>query len=218
MYNLKPKIFNFESVQGISKKQLDEHYKLYTGYVSKLNEIWNTPYTPDDYTDSNPTYSKMRSLKLGETYSLNGIKLHNLYFENITGGNNIPYGPIFNAIINQFFTYDNFISYLTNVGLSMRGWAVLTLDLLDNSLHIIGSDSHDNGSVWLSCPILIMDIYEHAYFMDFGINRKKYISTFIDNINWNILNERFEKYISPLKSMDMASKTINRSRYYHYPY
>ena len=63
MYNLKPKVFNFESVHGISKKQLDEHYKLYTGYVTKLNEIWNTPYNPDNYTDSNPTYSKMRSLK-----------------------------------------------------------------------------------------------------------------------------------------------------------
>ena len=218
MYNLKPKVFNFDSVQGISKKQLDEHYKLYTGYVSKLNEIWNTPYTPDNYTDSNPTYSKMRSLKLGETYSLNGVKLHNLYFENITGGNNIPYGPIFNAIINQFFTYDNFISYLTNVGLSMRGWAILTIDLLDNSLHIVGSDLHDNGAVWLSCPILIMDVYEHSYFMDFGTDRKKYISTFIKNINWNILNERFQKYIFPLNSKDILPKNINKNRYCPYSY
>jgi len=216
VYDLKPKTFNFESVKGISKKQLDEHYKLYTGYVTKLNEIWNTPYSPDNYTDSNPTYSKMRSLKLGETYSLNGVKLHNLYFENMTGGNNTPYGPIFNAIINKFLTYENFISYLTNVGLSMRGWAVLTLDLLDNSLHIVGSDSHDNGAVWLSCPILIMDVYEHSYFMDFGTDRKKYISTFIENINWNVLNERFEKYMPSMKPTDIKSKNINKSRYFPY--
>lgn len=172
MYNFKPKIFDLKSVKGISMKQLDEHYKLYAGYVSKLNEIWNTTYIPGNYTDSNATYSKMRSLKLGETYSLNGVKLHNLYFENMTGGNNIPYGPIFNAITNQFSSYDDFISYLTNVGLSMRGWAVLSIDSIDNKLHIIGSDLHDTGAVWISFPILIMDVYEHAYFMDFGTDKK----------------------------------------------
>ena len=195
MSNIKPEVFDLKSVKGISMKQLDEHYKLYVGYVNKLNEIWNIPYIPGNYIDSNSTYSKMRSLKLGETYSLNGVKLHKLYFENMTGGSNIPYGPIFNAIIDQFYSYDNFLSYLTNVGLSMRGWAVLCIDSLDKKLHIIGSDLHDKGSVWLSYPILVMDVYEHAYFMDFGTDKAKYISTFIQNINWDILNYRFQKYI-----------------------
>lgn len=199
MYNIKPKTYDFKSIKGISMKQLEEHYKLYTGYVNKLNEIWNTPYTPNNFTDSNATYSKMRSLKLGETYSLDGIKLHNLYFENITGGCTTPYGPICEAILNQFSSYDSFISYLTNVGLSMRGWVVLSIDSMDNKLHIIGSDSHDTGAVWLSYPILVMDVYEHAYFLDFGTDRKKYISAFIQNINWSVLNKRFQKYISSMK-------------------
>ena len=213
MYNLRPKTFDFNSVKGISIKQLDEHYKLYAGYVSKLNEIWNTPYIPANYTDSNATYSKMRSLKLGETYSLDGVKLHNLYFENMTGGSNTPYGPIYNAIIDEFSNYDTFISYLTNVGLSMRGWVVLTIDLLDNKLHIVGSDSHDTGAIWLSYPILIMDVYEHAYFMDFGTDRKKYISTFIENINWNVLNERFEKYVFPMKYINMSKNRCYSDRF-----
>jgi len=172
MYNLKPGIFDFKSVKGISMKQLDEHYKLYAGYISKLNEIWNIPYIPGNYIDSNATYSKMRSLKLGETYSLDGVKLHNLYFENMTEGSNEPYGPIFDAIKNQFSSYADFTSYLTNVGLSMRGWVTLSIDSIDNKLHIIGSDLHDTGAVWLSYPILTMDVYEHAYFMDFGTDKK----------------------------------------------
>lgn len=200
MYNLKPETFDFRSVKGISQRQLDEHYKLYKGYVDNLNKIWNTPYIPNNFSDSNPTYSKMRSLKLGETYSLDGVKLHELYFQNMTGGSKNPYGPVLNAIMDQFSSYDNFISYFTNVGLSMRGWAVLTIDSIDNKFHIIGSDLHDKGAIWLSYPILILDVYEHAYFMDFGTDRKKYISEFIKNINWNVLNSRFQKYIYLMQS------------------
>lgn len=196
MYNIKPETFDFRSVNGISTKQLEEHYKLYVGYVNTLNKIWNIPYIPENYTDSNSTYSNMRSLKLGETYSLDGVKLHQLYFENMTGGNNTPYGPLLNAIIDQFSSYDKFISYLTNVGLSMRGWAVLSIDSIDNKFHIIGSDLHDTGAVWLSYPLLVMDLYEHAYFMDFGTDKKKYIATFIKNINWGVLNSRLANYIS----------------------
>jgi len=191
MYDIKPKTYDLKSINGISMRQLDEHYKLYVGYVNKLNEIWNTPYIPSDFTGSNTTYSKMRSLKLGETYALDGVKLHQLYFENMIGGNNTPYGPVLDAIIDEFSSFENFISYFTNVGLSMRGWAVLTIDSMDNKLHIIGSDLHDTGAVWLSHPILVMDVYEHAYFMDFGTDRAKYISTFIKNINWKVLNDRF---------------------------
>ncbi|AGK96050.1 superoxide dismutase [Clostridium pasteurianum] len=203
MYNIKPETFNLKSVNGISTKQLDEHYKLYVGYVNTLNKIWNTPYVPENYTDSNATYSNMRSLKLGETYSLDGVKLHQLYFENMTGGNNTPFGPVLNAIIDQFSFYDKFISYLTNVGLSMRGWAVLSIDSIDNKFHIIGSDLHDTGAVWLSYPLLVMDLYEHAYFMDFGTDKKKYIATFIKNINWGVLNNRLANYVSLIHVKNM---------------
>lgn len=198
MSNIQPQTFDFRSVKGISMKQLDEHYKLYLGYVTKLNEIWNTPYDARKYADSNPTYSPMRSLKRGETYALDGVKLHNLYFQNMTGGNASPFGEVFNAIMLQFGSFENFLSYFTNVGLAVRGWTVLAIDSLDNRLHIIGTDSHDNGAVWLSYPILVMDVYEHAYFLDFGTDRRRYINTFIENINWRIVNNRFQSYF-PMK-------------------
>jgi Fe-Mn family superoxide dismutase len=90
----------------------------------------------------------------------------------------------------------------------MRGWAILSIDSIDNRFHIIGSDLHDTGAVWLSYPILVMDLYEHAYFMDFGTNKEKYISTFVKNINWNILNDRFKKYVFSMQAMNM-----NRNNY-----
>ncbi|WP_010295789.1 superoxide dismutase [Clostridium senegalense] len=203
MYNMKPETFNLNSVEGISIRQLEEHYKLYVGYVNKLNEIWSVPYMSNDFTGSNPTYSKMRSLKLGETYALNGVKLHELYFENMTNGNNNPSGVLLNAIENQFSSYENFISYFTNVGLAVRGWVILCIDPIDNRLHIIGSDLHDQGAVWLSYPILVMDVYEHAYFMDFGTDKAKYMDTFIKNVNWDVLNERLQRYVASMKIMEM---------------
>lgn len=194
MFKLTPKEYDFSSVQGITQKQLQQHYKLYEGYVSKINEIWNIPNDAKEFKDSNATYSKMRSLKLGETFALNGVKLHQLYFQNMTGGFNNPTGEIINLIKREFNSYDNFLQYFKNVGLSVRGWVILVIDPLDNKLHVFGSDAHDVGAVWDSYPLLIMDVYEHAYFMDFGIDRGKYIDTFVKNINWRIVNGRLQKY------------------------
>ncbi|WPC40596.1 superoxide dismutase [Clostridium sp. JS66] len=194
MFKLEPMNFNFSTVKGITEDQLMQHYKLYSGYVKKLNELWNFPVDAGSYGEGNSTYSNMRSLKLGETYALDGIILHQLYFENICNSFKKPYGEILNLIIRDFKSFENFKEYLTNVGLSMRGWAILVIDPIDNKLHIIGSDAHDVGALWNCYPLLVMDVYEHAYFIDFQTDRKKYIQIFIENINWKIVNERLQKY------------------------
>lgn len=213
MFKLTPKEYDFSSVQGITLKQLQQHYKLYEGYVSKMNEIWNIPNDAKEFKDSNATYSKMRSLKLGETFALDGVKLHELYFQNMTGGFNNPTGEIIKLIKRDFNSYENFLQYLKNVGLAVRGWAILAIDPLDNKLHVFGSDAHDVGAVWNSYPLLIMDVYEHAYFMDFGTDRSKYIDTFIKNINWRIVNGRLQKYNMIKSAADSMRHLENPSIY-----
>ncbi|MTK13112.1 MAG: superoxide dismutase [Clostridiaceae bacterium] len=213
MFKLTPKEYDFSSVQGITSKQLQQHYKLYEGYVSKMNEIWNIPNDAKEFKDSNATYSKMRSLKLGETFALDGVKLHQLYFQNMTGGFNNPTGEIIKLIKRDFNSYENFLQYFKNVGLAVRGWAILAIDPLDNRLHVFGSDAHDVGAVWKSYPLLIMDVYEHAYFMDFGTDRSKYIDTFIKNINWRIVNGRLQKYDMIKSAVDSVRHVENPSIY-----
>lgn len=213
VFKLTPKEYDFSSVQGITLKQLQQHYKLYEGYVSKMNEIWNIPNDAKEFKDSNATYSKMRSLKLGETFALDGVKLHQLYFQNMTGGFNNPTGEIIKLIKRDFNSYENFLQYFKNVGLAVRGWAILAIDPLDNRLHVFGSDAHDVGAVWESYPLLIMDVYEHAYFMDFGTDRSKYIDTFIKNINWRIVNGRLQKYNMIKSAVDSMRHVENPSIY-----
>ncbi|KAJ49753.1 Fe-Mn family superoxide dismutase [Clostridium tetanomorphum] len=196
MANINKQTYDFSTVKGISLNQLNQHYKLYEGYVNKLNEIWSMPVDAEYYGKGNSTYSPMRCLKLGESYALDGVKLHELYFQNIVEGNTKPFGAILNLIIRDFKSYENFLAYLKKVGLSMRGWAVLTIDPLDNKLHIIGSDAHDVGAIWMSYPLLVMDVYEHAYMIDFGIDKSKYIDRFIENINWLVVNNRLAEYMN----------------------
>lgn len=188
------KKFNFNDIEGISLNQLTQHYELYKGYVNKLNEVWNILDKEKEFKDSNSTYSKMRSLQLGQSYALNGVKLHELYFENLGGNKNKPSGKILRMIEDEFGSYNFFSERFKSVGSSVRGWVVLAIDSIDNKLHIFGSDAHDVGSIWMAYPILIMDVYEHAYMIDFGIDRKKYMDIFMKNINWNVVNNRLKYY------------------------
>lgn len=191
MKKIEAKQFDFYGVYGLSENQLRQHEKLYDGYVTKLNLVRSILSEDNNYEDSNSTFSKMRSLKLAESFSLNSVKLHELYFENIIGADNRVYQPIIDSIIEYFGSIDDFFRRFIAVGMSMRGWAVLVWDPFDEGLHIIGQDGHDEGSTITTIPLLVLDVYEHAYFIDFGIEKKDYIETFIRNINWKIVNDRF---------------------------
>lgn len=216
MVKIKAKNYDFERVKGISMNQLMQHYKLYEGYVKKINEIWSILAKKENFKDSNSTFSEMRSIKLGESYALDGVKLHELYFGNLGGNSTQPFGPILELIIRDYGSYSNFANRFKDVGLSMRGWAVLAIDPIDNRLHIYGQDSHDKGLVWNAFPLLVLDVYEHAYMIDFGIDRSKYIDVFMKNIKFDIVNMRLGIYYN---MMNQANINNFMSRYYsHYDF
>lgn len=196
MEKILAKKFDFYGVYGLSEKQLSQHEALYINYVQKLNHIRAILRDEHNYEDANSTFSKMRSLKLGESYALNGVKLHELYFENIIGSGRRPYPPIYNAIKTYFSSAEAFVSRFKAVGMAMRGWTLLVWDPYDERLHIIGQDAHDEGSTIATIPLIVMDVYEHAYMIDYGIAKKEYIETFIRNINWEVVNERYLKIFS----------------------
>jgi Fe-Mn family superoxide dismutase len=77
--------------------------------------------------------------------------------------------------------------------MAARGWVVLCWDLRDQALRVYNADAHNQGGVWACLPILVLDVYEHAYFMDYGSDRKAYIGDWWKNLNWNKANELFAK-------------------------
>lgn len=186
------KTFYLTNIKGFTKKQLLEHYQLYEGYIKSLNKIDKKLKDLKNYENPSTTYSNIRCLKLGQSYANDGVILHELYFSNLGGEKKEPYGKVLNLINSNFGNYDTFKKIFKSIGMSMRGWVVLATNLNKDILNIIGQDTHDKGIIYYHFPILVMDVYEHAYMIDFGIDKSRYIDVFFENINWEEVNCRLD--------------------------
>ncbi|MBI4441569.1 superoxide dismutase [Candidatus Woesearchaeota archaeon] len=184
-YEIKP--LKYKSLAGLSEKQLSEHHDvLYAGYVKKVNEI-REKLSKADLATANGTYSDLRELKVEETFAVNGVKLHEGYFD-IMGGDGKPNGPILKWIEADFGSFEKWTEEFKALGLCARGWVVLAFDLYDGKLHNYVCDTHNQGGIWGAVPLLILDVYEHAYFVDYATARKKYTEAFMAAIDWKAVN------------------------------
>ncbi len=115
-----------------------------------------------------------------------------LYFESLAKVTPIT-NPIATWIKEDFGSYEKWEEEFKGLGLAARGWAVLAFDLETGRLKNFLSDYH-SIAVWNTIPLLILDVYEHAYFIDYGTARKKYIESYFANIDWNTVNARIKKF------------------------
>lgn len=176
-----------KDLPGMTLKMLNEHFKLYEGYVKKTNEI-QTKLETADKSEANGVFSYIGELKRQETFAVNGMKLHEVYFGHL-GGNGESQGKLVKMIERDFGSLENWKVDMIATGLAARGWAVLAFDFKDNRLHNYGSDAHNVGAVWGAIPLIVLDVYEHAYFIDYGVDRKDYINSFFKNLDWDFANK-----------------------------
>ncbi len=185
------KNLNFENLSGISPKTIENHYqKLYQGYVKKWQEIQDKLKIIDKST-SNATFSEFRELKVEESFAANAIILHEAYFD-VLGGNGQPSGEIIKALEKDFGSFESWQDEFKSLGLSSRGWVILAMDYNDGKLKNYIADSHNSFGIWGTAPILVLDMYEHAYFIDFATDKKSYIETFFKNLDWSKINYKFK--------------------------
>lgn len=186
----------FDVLDGFSKEQMKLHNGLYEGYIKKVNEI-SEKLKSADRSSSNHNYSEYRSLMTDLSHNLNGVVLHELYFSNLTDQYTNPSNDFKKMVERDFGSWDDYIKDLTAAGMASRaGWAITAYNYRDGKLYNFVIDQH-NLQVAISLnPILILDTWEHAFGTDFGTNKKSYIETFLKNVDWNIVSDRYESILS----------------------
>lgn len=194
----KPQTFNLSGLSGISDKTLEMHFKLYEGYVTNTNTLTEriAAILTDGKVDQEemPAYSEL-TRRLGFEY--NGMVLHEYYFHNMKrqGGGDAARGSKFRAAVEKRFpSYDVWKADFVSVG-KMRGvgWAICYLDPATGGVSNHWIELHDKGNVAGFAPLLVMDMWEHAYLLDFKpVDRPKYIDAFLSNVDWDCVEKRFQ--------------------------
>jgi superoxide dismutase, Fe-Mn family len=191
---LKPQLFELDR---ISRAAVEAHYKLYEGYVAKRNEILGK-LADVDLASGNQVYSEIRALKVELSFAVGGIKNHEIYFEHLGGDGGDPSGLIGQLIERDFGAVEAWRSDLKATGMAARGWAWTAYDWDEGRLFNYIGDTQNTYPIWNATPLIALDVYEHAYFLDYQTDRASYIDAFFDNLDWATINDWASKYqISP---------------------
>jgi len=184
------KFDSIKELKGISAKTMEAHYKLYEGYIKKTNEIMDKLESVD-VTTANQTYSDIRSLKVDLTFALGGVKNHETYFEHLGGDGGLPTGKLLEQIEKDFGSFEKWQADLKATGLAGRGWAWLAYDFDLKRLVNFAGDAQNTYPVWNAGLLVALDVYEHAYYLDYQTNRADYIDAFFNNLNWSVVEKWF---------------------------
>ena len=183
-------------LDGISRASVEAHYKLYQGYVNKRNEILGKLATVD-LAAANQVYSDLRALKVDLTFAIGGIKNHELYFEHLGGTGGEPDGLVAQLLARDFGSADAWRADLKATGMAGRGWAWTAYDWDEGRLFNYLGDAQNTFPVWNATPLVGLDVYEHAYFLDYQTDRGAYIEAFFANLDWDVVNGWVEQYGIP---------------------
>lgn len=174
-----------------SKETLDLHYNvLYKGYVDNTNK------TEESLTKARETndFSNIKCLEKNLSFFGSGVILHELFFENM--GPAIPTSPsveLMGQIIKDFGSFEKFKSQFTEATAQVEasGWCLLVWVQKWNKLEILQCEKHQNLTLWGCKPLLVIDMWEHSYYLQYKTKRPECINAFWNILNWNVVNKRF---------------------------
>jgi Fe-Mn family superoxide dismutase len=175
-------------IRGFSDKLLKSHFKLYEGYVAHINKMIGF------LAGADKLKQEYEETKRRFAWEFNGMRLHEAYFGNMTKEFEAldPSSDLARQMITSFGSLEGWEKDFRAVS-TMRGigWAVLAWDPEGKNLFNIWINEHDMGHLYYSVPLLVNDVFEHAYLMDYGIERKDYVDAFMKVIDWPEVQKRF---------------------------
>mgnify|MGYP001061005234 CR=1 FL=1 len=179
-------------MEGFSDRLLKNHFTLYEGYVTNTNRLLDT--LSQMLKDGKTSFPEFAELKRRFGWEFNGMRLHEYYFENLGGKGNLERsGRLSNKISEDFGSYEAWEKDFKATGI-MRGvgWAILYQDNLTGRLINFWINEHDVGHPTGCTPILILDVFEHAFMIDYGLKKADYIEAFFKNIHWGAMEGRLK--------------------------
>jgi Fe-Mn family superoxide dismutase len=186
--------FTFPELKGISKKQMDIHIALYEGYVKHTNLILEK-IEKLKTEDADGNAFLIQELRRRLAFEFDGMRTHEYYFSQLEGGATAPQekGPFMDAVTEKYGTWENFIKEVKAVcGTRGIGWTIVYYDHMARTLHTAWVMEHMNGQ-YAALPIMLaIDMWEHAYMVDYMPSEKtSYVDAFLENMNWDVVEKRF---------------------------
>jgi Fe-Mn family superoxide dismutase len=179
-------------MEGFSQTLLNNHFTLYQGYVTNTNKVLDTLAAMlKEGKVGSPEYAELKR-RLG--FEFDGMRLHEYYFENLGGKGALDKsGRLGKRLAQDFGSYGDWEKDFRGTA-AMRGigWAILYLDNLAGRLINVWINEHETGHLAGGTPILVLDVFEHAFMIDYGLKRADYIEAFFKNVNWAAVESRLK--------------------------
>lgn len=177
---------------GFSEAQLKMHFQLYQGYVKNTNQLL-ARLKELELQDRDQTYD-YGALKRRLSWEWDGMRLHEFYFENLGASEPLEKSSsLYQALVKEFGSYESWKKNFISTGMIRGiGWSVLYRDRQTGRVFNVWINEHDLGHLAGGDPLLVMDVFEHAYITQYGLDRAKYINAFFDNIQWSKVAKRYQ--------------------------
>ncbi len=191
--NYQEKKFTIPQLEGISKESVEAHLGLYSGYVKNFNAMSNM--LPEYAKDPEKNNHALAEIIRRRSFEFDGIRLHELYFEQLEGGaaTLTPDSAFAKQIEAEYHKLEYFLAMFTMIAM-MRGpgWAMLYWDPVSKQL-LTGFSGEQHQGHFVSLPVILaLDVWEHAFLLDYGTQGKaKYVDAFLKNLNWSVVEKRF---------------------------
>jgi Fe-Mn family superoxide dismutase len=187
------KPLRYKSIPGfLSAKQLAPHYTAHYGGAlrgyGKADQELQTSVSAGAAMESN-AYANIQRAR---TSKGNSVLLHELYFDGMTPQPTAPNPELTQAITRRFGSLNNWAADFQMSATAAKGWAMLAYHPINGHLYNVISDEHANGALWMATPLVVIDMYEHAFYVDYQNRKSDYIHQFMEHIDWQAVNHRYD--------------------------
>ena len=187
-----PKPLKFEEIPGLlTKAQVTPHYNAH--YGGALKRFVAIEQNLDKLLQgkeplSGDAYAFQQKDKLNR---MNSVLLHELYFDNLTPKPGDPQQDVRTALAQRFGSVERWMDDFRGCCMAANGWGILARDMVNGKLYNVASDLHEVGVIWMGQPLLVCDVYEHAFYVDYQNRKEEYVKKFVQFLDWEEINKRW---------------------------